>query len=148
MVDYPRLPLEEFMSIYHKVPRAVVDIIVKTNKGLILTKRSIPPFKGMWHIPGGTVLFKEPLKHAVGRIAKEELGVEVEIVKNLGPIEYFNDDGRHSIGNTFLVRITKGKPKGNEQGEEIDFFKEAPQNCIPEQREFLRKNLGKILNKI
>jgi len=140
-MDYPRLPCEEFMSIYHKVPRAAVDIVIQTEKGIILTKRSIPPFKGMWHIPGGTVLFKEPLEHAISRITQDELGVEVKTVKPLGVIEYFNDNGRHTISNAFLAEIIEGEPRGSEQGEEIGFFKEVPDNCIPEQKEFLKQNL-------
>jgi len=48
---YKRLPLEEFMAIYHKVPLAVVDVIINSKDGILLTKRAIPPFKGMWHIP-------------------------------------------------------------------------------------------------
>ena len=140
-MQYPRLPYEEFMSIYHKVPRAAVDVVIQTEKGIILTKRSIPPFKGMWHVPGGTILFKEPIEHAISRIAMDELGVKVKVIKPLGAIEYFNDDGRHTISNVFLAEITEGEPRGSEQGEEFDFFKEIPDNCIPEQRDFLRKSL-------
>lgn len=140
-MKYPRLPYEEFMSIYHKVPRAAVDVVVQTEKGIILTKRSIPPFEGMWHIPGGTVLFKEPLEHAIERIAQDELGVKVEIIKLLGVEEFLDDGGRHTITNVFLTQITEGEPRGSEQGEKISFFKETPENCIPEQKDFLN-NLG------
>lgn len=34
---YQRLPLEEFMAIYHKVSRAAVDIIINTPEGILLT---------------------------------------------------------------------------------------------------------------
>ena len=86
-MNYPRLPYEEFMSIYHKVPRAAIDVIVKTPQGIVLTKRSIPPFKGMWHVCGGTVLFMEPIKHAINRIVEDELGVKVKVIK---PLELLN----------------------------------------------------------
>ncbi len=127
------------MSIYHKVPRAAVDVVIQTEKGIILTKRSIPPFKGMWHIPGGTVLFKEPIEHAISRIAMEEVGVKVKVIKHLGLEEFFDDGGRHTITNVFLTQITEGEPRGSEQEKEIGFFKEIPDNCIPEQRDFLKK---------
>ena len=67
-MTYPRLTNEEFATIYHKVPRAAVDIIVQTSEGIVLTKRAIPPFVGMWHICGGTILFMEPINHAIDRI--------------------------------------------------------------------------------
>lgn len=139
-MNYSKLPYEEFMSIYHKVPRAAIDIIIKTPQGIIFTKRSIPPFKGMWHICGGTVLFMEPIKHAVDRIVEDELGVKVKVIETLGIIEYFNDDGRHTISNAFLAEITGGKLRGSEQGEEFAVFNKLPDNCIPEQRDFLEKN--------
>ena len=55
---YKKLPLEEFMNIYHKVPRAAVDIVIKSNNGWLLTKRALPPYEGMWHIPGGTIFLR------------------------------------------------------------------------------------------
>ena len=44
-----------FYKIYSLVPRLCVDIIVKDKRGVVLSKRDIPPCKGMWHIPGGTI---------------------------------------------------------------------------------------------
>ena len=139
-MNYPRLPYEEFMSIYHKVPRAAIDVIVKTPQGIVLTKRSLPPFKGMWHVCGGTVLFMEPIKHAINRIVEDELGVKVKVIKPLGIIEYFNDDGRHTISNAFLAEITGGELRGSKQGEEFAVFSKLPDNCIPEQKIFMEKS--------
>ncbi|MBU0975306.1 NUDIX domain-containing protein, partial [Patescibacteria group bacterium] len=76
-----RLPYKTFKYIYRKVPRLCVDVIVKTPRGIILTKRSIPPAKGWWHIPGGTILWGETVEQAVKRVAREEVGVEVKIKK-------------------------------------------------------------------
>jgi len=143
-MKFKKLPLKEFMEIYHKVPRFAVDVLVVSKKGFILTKRSIPPFKGMWHVPGGSVLFKEPIKHAISRISMEELGVGVDVVGYLGTVEYLDDGGRHAICNCYLVKIKSGELRGSDQGEEFGFFKEIPDNMIPEQKEFISKHLSKI----
>ncbi len=143
-MKFTRLPLDKFIEIYHQVPRAAVDVIVVTNKGILLTKRSIPPFLGMWHIPGGTIMFKEPLQHAIERIAKEELSVEVKIIKQLGAIECLDDGGRHTIAIDFLTQIVNGTPQGSEQGKEIAYFKKVPKNIIPEQGKFLKQHLAEI----
>lgn len=127
------------MSIYHKVPRAAVDIVIKTSEGILLTKRALPPFQGMWHIPGGTILFREPIKHAISRIVKDELGIEVNILKSLGIIEYFNDEGRHTVSNAFLAEIKTGTPRGSNQGKEIAYFNHPPKNCVPDQKKFLNE---------
>ena len=125
------------MSIYHKVPRAAVDVVIKTDEGVLLTKRAISPFKGMWHLPGGTILFEEPISHAIERIVKEELGIKVNVIRHLGVIEYFEDDGRHTISSAYLAEIKAGKPRGSNQAKEITFFKRPPKNCIPFLKKFL-----------
>lgn len=138
-MDYKRIPYDDFVSIYHKVPRVAVDLIVKTNKGIVLTKRSIPPCVGMWHVPGGSVLFMEPITHAIDRIAEEEMGISIAVVKHLGVNEYFKDDGRHTVCNAYLVEITGGKLRGSKQAEEVGTFETIPVNIIPEQKVFLEK---------
>ncbi len=141
-----RLPFKEFKDIYSKVPRLGVDVVFRTDEGILLTKRSIEPHKGEWHIPGGTVLFGEKLDETVKRVSKEELGIVVEILEILGVIEYSieNEGGRHTVTIEYLVKQTSGKLRGSDQGEQIDFFKTVPNNMLPEQGEFLiEKNLLK-----
>lgn len=144
-MPYKKMSYQDFMSIYHKVPRLAVDVIVTTPQGFVLTKRSIEPFKGMWHIPGGTVLFKEPIDHAINRVTVEELAVKVNPQKLLGIIQYFNDGGRHTVTLCYLTTIKSGKLKGGDQGQEFAFFKKVPKNTIAEQIVFLKKHLKEIL---
>jgi 8-oxo-dGTP pyrophosphatase MutT (NUDIX family) len=135
---------KEFKSIYSKVPRLTVEVILMTEKGLILTKRSIEPYIGMWHIPGGTVYYKERLEQALNRIALEELGVKVDIDKFVGFIYYPNlirDFGWDTpIGAAFLTTLRSGKLRGSYQGEELGYFDALPDNIVPSQGEFLANN--------
>lgn len=117
---------------------------MQTDVGIVLTKRSIEPFKGMWHIPGGTVRFGERFEEAVKRVAKEELGVEVGVIKLLGYINYVPYPSfDQPMALDFLVTIKFGKLRGSEQGEEFGIFKidEIPENTIKEQKDFLESNL-------
>ena len=139
---YRKIPLKDFLSIYRQVPRLAVDVIVTTSQGFVLTKRSIEPFKGMWHIPVGSVLFKEPLTHAINRVTTEELGIKVNVKSLLGTIEYFNDGGRHTVTVCYLVTVKSGHLRGSFQGQEFAFFKKVPQNTIPEQATFLSQHLS------
>jgi len=138
-----KIALKKFFEIYSKVPRLTVDVVLKTPEGILLTKRDIPPAKGMWHIPGGTVLFGETHKDAVKRVSKEELGIEVKIGEQIGIIEYGRD---YSVGQTtavvYLVSLKSGKLKGGEQGREMKFFKYIPDNTIPDQAEFIKKRFN------
>lgn len=60
MSESPRppgwLPKPEYDSIYSRVPRLCVEVVISTRaQGVLLTRRDIPPNIGAWHIPGGTV---------------------------------------------------------------------------------------------
>lgn len=140
------IPKDEFDRIYSRVPRLTVEIIVKTDKGIILTKRAVEPCIGQWHIPGGTVRFKETLHEAVHRIAIEELGVEVIIAKPLGYIEYpqiFASGYKGwPIGIAFAASIKEGTPHGDFQADEIGYFNQVPENTVSEQADFLKPILG------
>ncbi len=136
-----RLSFEEFKSIYSKVPRLCVDLVVKTEKGILLTKRQIPPYLGYWHTPGGTVLLKEKISDAIQRISQDEFGSKVKIIKLLGVMEFPPDKiTKHSISIVYLVKPENKNLKGSWQAEEIKYFKLLPTKIIKEQKDFLQKN--------
>jgi len=137
------LPENVYKEIYSKVPRLTVEIVVETEKGYVYTLRNIPPWKGYWHIPGGTVYYKESLKQAVKRIAKKELGIEVTIKEFLGYIEY-DDTSKfggfdHPVGLAFLVKPNKGTLKTDFQSKQVKTFKYFPKKLIIDQRRFLKR---------
>ena len=83
------LPKAEYDAIFSRVPRLCVEVvIVDPERGVLLTLRDIPPNVGAWHIPGGTVLFAEPVVDAVRRVARFELGLDVGVGELIGYIEY------------------------------------------------------------
>ena len=84
----PPLSEEEFQAIYTRVPRLTVEVVIQGPQGIVLTKRTAGPCSGLWHLPGGTVRFGEPLESAVHRVAFDELGVGVSVGRFLGYIEY------------------------------------------------------------
>lgn len=140
------LSFGEFVSIYSKVPRLGVDLLVKTNSGVVFAKRAIDPYKGMWHLPGGTVLFDETIDHAVSRIVKGELNLKVASATYLGIIEYlhepdarFPNKHRHTVCIAFLVEA-RGILKKDADAAEIKVFSSVPKGIIPEQRRFLVKH--------
>lgn len=141
-----KLPYEKFKEIYSQVPRLVVEVIIKTPEGILLTKRSIDPYKGLWHITGGTVLFGERIEESVKRVALEEVGLLVEISKFLGYLEYPNETKNAgfdwTIGLAFLVYVVGGKIKNGDQSSEVCIFKELPKDMIKEQYDFIKDKLA------
>lgn len=135
---------EEFKAIYSKVPRLCVDLVIKTSKGVILSLRSIEPYNGEWHFPGGTVFYKEKIVDAIDRVAMGEVGITVKVEKLLGYIEYHSEDkkGRgfgYTVSMAFLCFAGSVDLNPNEESSEIGVFKKLPPNLIKEQSEFLKK---------
>ncbi len=110
-----------------------------------MTERTLDSWKGMWHIPGGTIYYKEKISDAVQRVAKDELNISVTVQKLLGYMEYFSEERERGFGYTismvFLCSIKDGTPQGGEQGEKIGYFKDIPENIIAEQKAFLQNYL-------
>ena len=123
-----RLSDKEFTSIYGRVPRFCVESLVQTKDGILITKRNIYPHKGYWHFSGGTVYLGESIKKAVKRIAKEELNLDVEIIKPIGEMEFLHNykkkGQQHSVSIAFLVKTKDIRNlKLNEQGNDVMFCK-------------------------
>lgn len=57
---------------------SVVAVIIDEEERVLLTKRSISPFKGMWVMPGGKIDLGEPILTALKREVYEEVGLLVE----------------------------------------------------------------------
>lgn len=128
----------EFRGIYAKVPRLTVEVIVQSRRGVVLTQRRCGPCAGLWHIPGGTVRFGEPLVAAVKRVAATELGLEVSVGPFLGYIEYpshYRNSLDSPVGLAFLCHLGEDQPVP--AADRPSWFTALPDQMHTEQREFL-----------
>lgn len=117
-----------WQELQKKVPILCVDgVVVDSKKRVLLTKRSILPFKGYWHLPGGVVFFKEKTEKAVIRIIKKETGLNTKIICL---IDVYSDPKRdprgHFVTIAYLLKLVKGKLKSDFQSEKIKFFFKLP----------------------
>ncbi|MGZ4195301.1 MAG: NUDIX domain-containing protein [Solirubrobacteraceae bacterium] len=131
------LPKEEFDAIFSRVPRLTVEVVISSpQRGVLLSLRDIEPCKGMWHLPGGTVRFGEPLVRAVARVARDELGLAVDVGDMLGYIEYpshFENGLDCPVGVAFAAAISDAaQPPAN-----CEWFQVLPHNMHDEQKDFL-----------
>ena len=143
------LPPDEFESIFSRVPRLTVEVIIADpDTGVLLALRDIPPCVGLWHLPGGTVRFGEPIGDAVRRVAEDELGLRVEPSELLGYIEYpshYNHGLDSPVGLAFLVEVPGGAPGADALREGCAWFGELPAEMHEEQRDFLAARLPFLL---
>ena len=121
-----------------------VDILLIKNGLILLTKRTVNPHKGDWHLPGSIIRKNETMKQAVIRTAKKELNIHVKIKKYIGVYENLNSF-RHDISHGFLVSLTTGKVKTDFQSNELKFFKKIPKNTVPHHKKMIKDTI-KIIN--
>lgn len=139
------LPQEEFDRIFSRVPRLTVEVVIAgRERGVLLSLRDSGPCQGLWHLPGGTVRFGEPLTDAVQRVARDELGLVVRAGELLGYIEYPShyEHGLDSpVGLAFLTDLRGELPGEQDLRVGCEWFKVLPPNMHDEQRTFLAQQL-------
>lgn len=100
---------EDYIKVLDTMPILCVDAIVIDKGRCLLVKRKNEPLKGQYWLPGGRVFKNETLEDAVKRKMKEEIGVEVSIIKLAGFHEYlykeneFGLDSIHTLSAVFFV---------------------------------------------
>ncbi len=134
-----RLPYEDYLRIYSQVPRLCVDLVVRTDDGVLLARRDIEPGRGLWHLPGGTVLLGESLHDAARRVGSEEVGLSIVSLELLGSIEFLPHTNPffHAVTIVFRTVPDSREPRALRQTSEIGWFLEDPEPMVCEQRDFL-----------
>ena len=101
-----------FLDVLQWGPLVTVDAIIEVEGGMVLIKRSNPPFGHA--LPGGFVDYGESLEDAVRREAREETGLEL---RDLAQFHTYSSPGRdprfHTVTTVFSARAT-GLPKAGD----------------------------------
>jgi ADP-ribose pyrophosphatase YjhB (NUDIX family) len=117
-------------------PIPTVDLIIEFNKGIILIKRKNPP-EG-WALPGGFVDYGESLEQAALREAKEETGLDVELIRQFHAYSNPGRDPRHHTITVAFIAKAKGKPLAGDDAKELGIFTKTK---LPEQIAFDHRNI-------
>lgn len=96
------------------VIRASGGIILRENRVLLVKRINAPRFNQLWSNPGGKAFAGESLEDACRRELREELAVEVEIVRRISDYDDYQDGELYGTYTGFLVQVTKGEPIINE----------------------------------
>lgn len=88
--------------------------VMQNEKGKILLLHRNTPKRVRWETPGGKIEDGEDSKVAAKREVKEELGIIVEIVGEIGQKEFVEDDFTMNY-IWYKAKIKKGEPKLKEK---------------------------------
>ena len=103
-------PKIEPNSLQRSVPRVGVGVLlVDSRQRVLLTLRRRPPEAGCWSILGGKVDYLETLEDGAIREAREEAGVDVQLIRLLCITDHvLPAEGQHWVAPAFLGRIVGG----------------------------------------
>ena len=106
-----------------ETPKLVVDVVVTDGEGrVLLIQRANDPYGGSWALPGGFVDVGETVENAAVREAKEETGLDVEVLRLVGVYSQPERDPRgHNVSVAFLARA-EGDPSAASDASDAAFL--------------------------
>ena len=115
----------------YKCPIPTVDIIIEIKRkngqeGIILIKRKNPPHG--WALPGGFVDCGESLEEAAVREAKEETSLDIKLKSQFHTYSDPKRDPRKHTISTVYVAAAQGRPKAQDDAQDIGIFTEEEIN--------------------
>ncbi len=105
-ISDPRIGLPEdiFLFTTEITPMVNVDLIVRNTRGEILLSWRDDEHCGRgWHIPGGIVRIKETQEHRIHKVAKNELGSDID--SYYGPVEVKEIINQQTIRGHFITFV-------------------------------------------
>ena len=95
-----------FKTVIDSTPLVSIDILLKKDNKILLGKRINKPAQGYFFSTGGRINKNETIDSAMGRIAKNELNIELKTTpKFIGVFEHFYDDSIYKDVSTHYVNL-------------------------------------------
>jgi 8-oxo-dGTP diphosphatase len=104
------------------VVTSVVAVVVDDAERVLLTRRAIPPFLGMWVMPGGKIDLGEPILAALHREVREEVGLVVTVE---GLVDVFEHLTPGPDNDHFVILYYRCRPAGHDLAPNPDEVAEA-----------------------
>lgn len=109
---------ERFLEVVSSTPLVAVDLVlIRGGREILLGLRNNRPAQGFWFVPGGRILKNEPIKAALERVARTELGLRLadlpQAPSPMGAFEHFYPDcfsgeegvSTHYVAMGYLLKL-------------------------------------------
>ena len=103
---------------------------------VLLARRGVQPFLGLWDTPGGFVEPGESLEECVRRELREEAGIEIEVGRLLATVpDTYGPSGDATVNAFYECRLLSGDARPDDDVAELRWF--APDELpAPEELAF------------
>ncbi len=117
------------LVVYENPAPTATAIVIGQAGEIMLTRRAIEPFLGMWDLPGGFIHINEDPVDAVRRELLEETGLEIEVTGYLGTFPDSYGDAGFTLNLYYTAVVRSGTPVAADDVSEIGWF--APDALPP-----------------
>lgn len=132
--------LAQLVTYRNPVPTVdiIIELVDRPHRPIILIERQNPPFG--WAIPGGFVDYGESIETAAIREAKEEIGLQVELIDQFHAYSDPNRDPRQHTISVVFIASGKDKPQAADDAKTLGIFQawEIPDNLCFDHDKILR----------
>lgn len=118
----------------YRNPAPTTDVVIIRGNQVLLIRRANPP-EG-WALPGGFIDYGESAEAAAVREAREEIGLDVKLIRLVGVYSDPSRDPRfHTLSVVFLAEAS-GQPRPGDDAAEVGWF---PLDHLPARLAFDHK---------
>lgn len=115
MAEPKYAPREVFETLLEWSVLPTFDLLIEYgDKGIVILKRTIEPYKNVWALPGLRMYKGENIDDTLIRIAKQELGIDIDPAKKVLVGQYVGkfktEFNRQDLSTAYLIRL-----EGNEK---------------------------------
>lgn len=108
--------------IHFRNPAPTVSLVILQGDQVLLGKRPGTPGEVRWATPSGYIEFDEDFLTTAIREAKEETGLDVEIVSILNVTDSFFPPDQHFLNIYLLTRVADGQLQSGDDMGELRWF--------------------------
>jgi ADP-ribose pyrophosphatase YjhB (NUDIX family) len=139
-------PREDFDTVLKWAVIPTFDLVIEYGDlGVIVCKRRIAPYRGVWALPGLRMLKPESIEDTIIRIGRQELGLELDPASRVFLGQYVGrfrtEHKRQDLSTGFALRVSASqelKPN-REHFSAVQFVKAAPSRTGAMYRHYLER---------
>ncbi len=108
--------------VHFRNPSPTVSLLIVDEERVLLGKRGGHPGKGTWSLPSGYIEYDEDFLSTTIREAKEETGLDVELISIINVVSSFITSKFHFLGVYLAARVVGGELAPADDLEAAEWF--------------------------